>query len=233
MTAAEIAPSQVAARGVGPARILARGFSRHAPRFSTKVNVSVGTSSVPQNPWKWRLFPHAAAARAARWSNAGARALSIGRIAARRRSPLIGGLLAEFNAALSGPGYFNFASLSSITTARLRRRAAAPGHAAIPPASRPSAAADKEALPARRNAGTSLLGDPIAPFLRSLMIGRLHPHKSARDRVKALNAGLGDENHFAGLHAGRVVARDHVGLDHDDRAGAKRLVGHVGARPAL
>src|SRR5512144_893422 len=38
-----------------------------------------------------------------------------------------------------------------------------------------------------------------------------------------LGSRAGDQNHFAGLHAGFAVARHHIGLDHDRLPGTERI----------
>src|ERR1700683_3627344 len=58
-------------------------------------------------------------------------------------------------------------------------------------------------------------------------------YEPARHRVERLDPGLGDEHHFARLHAGLAVGGDHVGLDDDDHSGAERLIGHMRARAAF
>ena len=48
-----------------------------------------------------------------------------------------------------------------------------------------------------------------------------------------LDAGLGDEHQFTGLHAGPTVQRDDVGLDHDHHAVTKWLIRDPAGRPAV
>ena len=43
----------------------------------------------------------------------------------------------------------------------------------------------------------------------------------------------GDQNHLAGLYAGRAIARHHVGLDHDRLPGTERIVRHWTRRTAF